>query len=143
MSQKPLRIFSRAVLLIFAFTFSSFAQGQWRWPGKPKNIQVLPKDWPGSRLRPVMTGFAQDLGVRCSYCHVGEEGKSLSAFDFASDANPQKNTAREMLRMLGSVNDHLKKIEFNGDKPANMWCHTCHHVQFGTEDSFRYICPAI
>ncbi len=126
MFQKPMPCLSGAVLLILVFTCSSLSQGQWKWPEKPENLQVLPKDWPGSRLRPVMTGFTRALGVRCSYCHVGEEGKPLSTFDFKSDANPKKNTAREMLRMLGDVNDHLKKIEYSGDKHVNMWCHTCH-----------------
>ena len=103
------------------------AQGQWTWPEKPSNLQVLPKDWPGTRLRPVMTGFTRALGVRCSYCHKGEEGKPLSTYDFPSDENPNKNRAREMLRMLGDIDDHLKKIEPSGDKRVNMWCHTCHH----------------
>ncbi|HXL22139.1 MAG TPA: c-type cytochrome [Candidatus Dormibacteraeota bacterium] len=103
------------------------AQEQWTWPEKPSNLQVLPKDWPGTRLRPVMTGFTRALGVRCSYCHKGEEGKPLSTYDFPSDENPNKNRAREMLRMLGDINDHLKKIEPSGDKRVNMWCHTCHH----------------
>jgi tetratricopeptide (TPR) repeat protein len=103
------------------------AQEHWSWPEKPKNLQVLPKDWPGTRLQPVMIGFTRALGVRCSYCHKGEEGKPLSTYDFASDENPNKNRAREMLRMLGDINDHLKKIEPSGDKRVNMWCHTCHH----------------
>src|SRR3989304_2757001 len=98
---------------------SSQSQDQWTWPEKPKNLQVLNKDWPGSRLSPIMRGFTRSLGVRCSHCHVGEEGKSLSTFDFASDANPNKDRAREMLRMLGSVNNHLKKIEPSGDKRVN------------------------
>jgi tetratricopeptide (TPR) repeat protein len=102
------------------------AQDQWSWPEKPKNLQVLPKDWPGSRLRPVMIGFTRALGVRCSYCHKGEEGKPLSTFDFASDENPNKDRAREMLRMLGDINDHLKKIQPSGDQRVNMWCTTCH-----------------
>lgn len=102
------------------------AQEQWSWPEKPKNLQVLPKDWPGSRLQPVMIGFTRALGVRCSYCHKGEEGKPLSTFDFASDENPNKDRAREMLRMLGDINDHLKKIQPSGDQRVNMWCDTCH-----------------
>jgi hypothetical protein len=28
------------------------AQEKWTWPEKPSNLQVLPKDWPGSRLAP-------------------------------------------------------------------------------------------
>lgn len=103
------------------------AQDTWTWPEKPQNLQVLPKDWPGSRLRPVMAGFTRALGVRCSYCHKGEEGKPLSTYDFASDDNPNKNRAREMLRMLNDIEVHLKKIEPSGDKRVNLWCHTCHH----------------
>src|SRR5262249_48992661 len=54
------------------------------------------------------------------------EGKPLSTYDFASDANSNKGRAREMLRMLGDINAHLKKIEPSGDQRVNMWCHTCH-----------------
>ncbi len=101
-------------------------QNRWSWPDSLENMQVLPKDWTGQRLAPVMRGFSRSLGVRCSHCHVGEEGQSLSTFDFVSDDNPNKDRAREMLRLLGSVNDHLEKIEPSGDKAVNMWCHTCH-----------------
>ena len=115
------------VCLILLCAISGQAQDSWTWPEKPKNLQVLPKDWPGSRLRPVMVGFTRALGVRCSYCHKGEEGKPLSSYDFASDDNPNKNRAREMLHMLNEIEEHLKKIEPSGDKRVNMWCHTCHH----------------
>lgn len=73
-----------------------------------------------------MRGFTRALGVRCSHCHVGEEGEPLTTYNFASDDNPNKVRAREMLRMLGSVNEHLAKIEPSGEKAVNMWCHTCH-----------------
>src|SRR5216683_1101404 len=42
-------------------TLPARAQDQWTWPEKPKNLQVLPKDWPGTRLRPVMVGFTMAL----------------------------------------------------------------------------------
>jgi tetratricopeptide (TPR) repeat protein len=32
-----------------------------------------------------------------------------------------------MYKMLGDISDHLKKIQPSGDRPVNMWCHTCHH----------------
>ncbi len=54
-----------------------------------------------------MKGFTRALGVRCSHCHVG--GNPLSTYDFASDENPNKGRAREMLRMLNSINEHLQK----------------------------------
>ncbi len=113
------------VLVTVAMGPPSSAQ-EWSWPEKPQNLKILPKEWPGSRLEAPMTGFTRALGVRCSHCHVGEEGKPLSTYDFASDGNPNKDRAREMLRMLGDVNDHLDKIEPSGDQRINMWCHTCH-----------------
>jgi tetratricopeptide (TPR) repeat protein len=127
MSTTTLKFLTIAVFLGFTFPVILKAQqDQWLWPEKPKNLQVLNKDWPGSRLRPVMTGFTRALGVRCSYCHTGQEGQPLSTYDFASDKNPNKDRAREMLRMLGDINVHLKKLEPSGDQRVNMWCHTCH-----------------
>lgn len=99
---------------------------QWSWPDRPENLQVLPEDWSGERLRPVMTGFTRALGVRCSHCHVGEEGQPLSTYDFPSDDNPNKERARTMLRMLGDINQTLQSVEPSGPERVNMWCHTCH-----------------
>jgi tetratricopeptide (TPR) repeat protein len=115
-----------AVAAVLVAVRPARAQDSWRWPDKPQNIQVLRKDITGAQLSPIMRGFTRSLGVRCTYCHVGEEGKPLSSYDFVSDANPNKNRAREMYRMLGDINTHLKKIPPSGDKAVNMWCHTCH-----------------
>ena len=114
-----------AIAALLAFPAS--AQEHWSWPEKSKNLKVLPEDLPGDKLRPIMVGFVRSLGVRCSYCHKGEEGKPLSTYDFASDENPNKDRAREMYRMLGDINAHLKKIQPSGDQRVNMWCATCHH----------------
>jgi Photosynthetic reaction centre cytochrome C subunit len=103
------------------------AQTHWSWPDKGKNLKVLPKDSSPDKLRAVMTGFTRSLGVRCSYCHVGEEGKPLDTYDFVSDKNSKKNVARGMLKMLGDVNKDLKKIQPEKAERVNMWCHTCHH----------------
>lgn len=126
MSRIFFRILFGFAVLVLIFSFSAQAQDDWTWPDKPKNLQVLPKDWPGSRLSAPMRGFTSALGVRCSHCHVGEEGQPLRTYDFASDDNPNKGRAREMLRMLGHINEDLRKIEPSGDKRVNMWCHTCH-----------------
>lgn len=96
------------------------------WPERAQNLTELPADFPAERLRAVMQGFSRALGVRCSHCHVGEEGAPLSTYDFASDANPNKERARAMLRMLGDINAHLAEIEPSADDRVNMWCHTCH-----------------
>ena len=126
MRRKIVRSISAIVATAIFLCLPARPQGQWSWPEKPSNLQVLPKDWTGSRLQPVMIGFTRALGVRCSYCHKGEEGKPLSTYDFASDENPNKDRAREMFRMLGDINVHLKKIQPSGDQRVNMWCNTCH-----------------
>jgi len=73
-----------------------------------------------------MRGFSRALGVRCQHCHATNGETRLQDMDFVSDENPNKERAREMLRMLGSINDHLENIEPSGDRRVNMWCQTCH-----------------
>jgi hypothetical protein len=81
-------------------------------PDKFTNLQVLPKDISKGGLLDVMKGFTSGLGVRCQHCHIGEEGKPLTTFDFVSDAKETKQTARVMLRMVQAINsEHLAKIE--------------------------------
>ena len=113
-------------LLLSSAASPAAAQSSWSWPEKAKNLKVLPADFPPDRLRAVMTGFTRSLGVRCSHCHAGEEGKPLATYDFASDANAKKEVARGMLRMLGTINDQLREIQPEKKDRVNMWCHTCH-----------------
>lgn len=120
------RVRIAAAIIVSSLGVAGSGAQEWSWPEKPQNLQKLPKDWPGERLAPVMRGFTRALGVRCSHCHVGEEGQPLSTFDFASDANPNKDRARAMLDILGAVNDILETIEPSGETRVNMWCHTCH-----------------
>src|SRR5436190_383574 len=90
-----------------------------------KNLKVLPKDIARPQLLSTMKLFAQSLGVRCTYCHVGEEGKPLSTFDFASDAKEHKKTARGMIQLVAHLNaDHLPAI--TGLPDAKVTCYTCH-----------------
>ncbi len=80
-----------------------------------KNIQVL-TGLPQSQLIPVMNYMGSSLGVRCTFCHVNKDGK----WDFVSDEKPEKGTAREMIKMVQSIN----KANFRGN-PA-VGCFTCH-----------------
>ncbi|MFN7941413.1 MAG: c-type cytochrome [Thermoanaerobaculia bacterium] len=103
------------------------ARGQdWHWPEQAKNLKVLPKDTPADKLRGSMLGFVRGLGVRCAYCHVGEEGRPLSSYDFTSDENPNKDKARAMMKMLAGVQEQLAKIEPSGPERVAMTCSTCH-----------------
>ncbi|HKP47629.1 MAG TPA: c-type cytochrome [Pyrinomonadaceae bacterium] len=83
-----------------------------------KNIKVL-NGMPQSQLIPAMNFMSASLGVRCTFCHVNKDGK----WDFVSDEKPEKNTAREMIRMVLSVN----KNTFKGNTEVS--CFTCHHGQ--------------
>lgn len=93
-----------------------------------KNLQVLPKDIPAADLRGIMIGAAQGLGVRCWFCHVGEEGQDLATFDFASDDKGYKAIAREMIKMTMDINQgHMPKVaEITGHETPQVRCVTCH-----------------
>lgn len=99
-------------------------------PDSLTNLQVLPEDTEVRQLIGIMRGFSMGLGVRCHYCHVGEEGQPLAEFDFASDEKQMKQKAREMLRMIREINDtHLAGLEERGDPPVRVMCVTCHRGQ--------------
>ena len=89
-----------------------------------KNLQVFPKDITREQLTQNMKFFAQSLGVRCSHCHVGEEGKPLSTYDFASDAKPDKLVARKMLTMVHRINS--EDFGVKDPKKVKVTCYTCH-----------------
>ena len=113
-----------------AFTSLASAQPTPAPPPAPKfkNLKVLPADISREQLTTTMKGFSQSLGVRCSFCHVGEEGKPLSTYDFASDSNTHKNIARAMMRLTWRLNaQDLPAIEgLHGDKTGKVTCYTCH-----------------
>ena len=109
------------------------ADSEWTWPENPENLQVLPQDIGAEGLRSVMRGFTRALGVRCQFCHIGEEGQDLLEFDFVSDDNGHKEIAREMMRMNGAINmELLAGIEgLHGETSPNpaewrVTCWTCH-----------------
>lgn len=109
-----------------------FAQG-FRWPEEPENLKVLPDTVKGSDLGSVMRGFATGLGVRCQYCHAAREGQEIDAmdlmtFDFASDANPMKEKARTMIKMVRAINEtHLSELAVPDSERLVVSCITCHH----------------
>lgn len=101
------------------------ATAQAQIPDKFKNLQVLPKDIAKAELVKTMRQWTSDLGLRCHNCHVGPD--NLEGMDFASDDKPQKRAAREMLRMLQSINDTTIKALPPRDAPRDgVSCGTCH-----------------
>jgi len=89
-----------------------------------KNLKIFPKDVTRAQLLQNMKFFSQSLGVRCTYCHVGEEGKPLSTFDFASDAKDKKQIARKMLAMAHRINS--EDFSVTDSSKLKVTCFTCH-----------------
>lgn len=90
----------------------------------PSNLEVLPADISANDLRETMKGFSLGVGLRCSDCHVGEEGQALTAYDFASDEKALKQTARLMLKMTNTLNQEL--LASLGEGRLEVQCVTCH-----------------
>jgi hypothetical protein len=69
-----------------------------------------------------MQGFVQAIGVSCGGCHAGRG-------NFASDENPRKLKARQMIEMTKTINQQF----FADHRPAEgestlgrLTCYTCH-----------------
>ncbi len=98
-------------------------------PDSLVNLKVLPEDISVRELIGVMRGFALGLGVRCQYCHVGEDGQPLSEFDFPNDEKPTKRRARVMLEMVRNINDdYLARLPERTTPNVAVECATCHRA---------------
>ena len=100
--------------------------------GREKNIKLL-GDLPASQLIPVMNYFAVSMGRRCNYCHVNNQGQ----WDYASDAKAEKNTAREMIKLVLDTNKTL-----SGLKLDPIACYTCHRGRNSPQSGITLPLPA-
>jgi tetratricopeptide (TPR) repeat protein len=93
------------------------------------NVKVIPKNTPPIQVVGIMRNFAGALGVRCQYCHVGQEGQPLSTFDFAKDEKRTKLVARQMMRMVEEINRRIDSLPHDHAQPHDslrVTCMTCH-----------------
>ncbi len=92
--------------------------------GEFHNLKVLPQNITHDQLLATMRTFARSLGVKCDHCHVPLPEGSKEHFDFASDAKPEKGTARMMIQMTNHVNgEYLSQMH---EPDAHVTCNTCH-----------------
>jgi len=98
-----------------------------------KDLDVLPKNIPHEVLHQVMDDWSHALGVHCNFCHAaGDNGK----LDFASNAKPEKQEAREMYKMTAKINNKY----FEGKKDSlgmvigDLKCVTCHRGSAHPDD---------
>jgi len=95
-------------------------------PDSLRNTRVIPHTTPVIDVIGTMRNFAGDLGVRCQFCHVGQEGEPLARFDFAADEKRTKLVAREMMRMVQQINSRLDTLPGRTAPGLQVTCATCH-----------------
>jgi hypothetical protein len=118
---------SLKVLVVVTFASVASAQPQGKFPPDSLiNTKVIPRSTPVMDVIGTMRNFTSALGVRCQFCHVGQEGQPLAQFDFASDQKRNKLVARQMLRMVAEINARLDTIPERGQPPVTATCMTCH-----------------
>ncbi len=103
--------------------FSAAAQ----LPGKPTNLQVLPKHLTTDSVVALMRSMTGALGTRCVYCHAGKDTPRLDSIDFASDVRESKRKARAMVQLVAKINTDLDlAIPGRGEQALKVNCITCH-----------------
>ena len=114
--------------LVICSSLAAQAPGKFP-PDSLINVKVIPKSTPVMQVVGMMRNFAGALGVRCQYCHIGEEGQPLAQFDFAKDEKRTKLTARQMMRMVEEINRRIDTLPHDHDQPHDslrVTCNTCH-----------------
>ena len=120
----------RPLLVIIGFVLmisGSLAFTEHNDPGY-KNLQILPKDITERQMDSVMHHFNEALSVKCNFCHVRND--TTNKMDFANDAKPHKNKAREMMKLTNKINDDYFDVT-GGQRTITtqlmVTCYTCHH----------------
>lgn len=93
----------------------------------PQNLQVLDPDISPEELRDTMFAIGERVGLRCSRCHDFESDTPVAERNYASDEKELKQVAREMMRMVQSINETVSSIDRGPDHtPITVSCVTCH-----------------
>lgn len=122
-----LRTIVYRLLVLSALPAGLAAQAPGKWPPDSLiNVKVFPKTTPVTQLVGQMRNITFALGVRCHFCHEGEEGTPLAQTDFASDKKRTKLVARQMLRMAQEINARLDTIPERPSSKVEVTCRTCH-----------------
>lgn len=100
-----------------------------------KNVQVLPYKTKKEIFPYMKNTVAKSLGVKCKFCH--------NIKDHSIDENPHKLVAREMMKMVNSINVRMKSIwevaqnagmKYQDEVPI-IECWVCHRGK--TEPEFK------
>jgi hypothetical protein len=116
-----------AVVILSIIVITGIAAA--RLPGlKYKNLRILPEDISEQKLDSIMKSYCTALKVECNFCHVPFPGFPDS-LDYASDKEPMKENARDMMRMTIYINKTYFNLA-NDQRPEyllnTVQCMTCH-----------------
>ncbi|MFI5229371.1 MAG: c-type cytochrome [Gemmatimonadales bacterium] len=115
-----------AISLLVAST-GALAQGPGKFPPDSLvNTKVIPKSTPVIQVIGTMRNFTFDFGVRCQFCHQGQEGQPLSQFDFPSDEKRTKLVARQMMLLVQEANRRVDTLPGHQADDPQVTCATCH-----------------
>ena len=116
----------KVIAALAIFIFIGIAATKEPRSDKFKNLKVLPKDITEDSLDKIMDGFNVNLGVDCRYCHTRDKKADTLMFD--KDDKPEKEIARNMMRMTMDINE--KYFHFNQEIKSSeiqaVNCFTCH-----------------
>ena len=96
-------------------------------------LKILPRDISHDDIMAIMKDFKKSLGYSCGDCHAKSE-KDPTKLDFSSFANPKKQVALDMMKMVQKINKKefgiTGKFEDNFLKNTyKVTCYTCHRGQ--------------
>jgi hypothetical protein len=92
-----------------------------------RNLKVLPNDISDEKLDSIMKTYSVALGVECKFCHRPYINFPDS-LDFASDLEPMKENARDMMKMVIDINSRYFYFD-STQRPEYLnviTCKNCH-----------------
>ena len=104
---------------------STFAQ---ELPDEFQNLKILDPDISKDALKEIMTGFTEQLGVKCTHCHVLGE--------YHKDDNKHKDAARKMINLVQYMRENAATYFKKDVEPNQIACWTCHRGEAEVEGYF-------
>jgi len=115
------------LLGLLVFVFIGIAAIKPSASNKERNLKVLPKDISNADLDSIMDTYAKQLNVACDFCHANSKINPQD-LDYASDDKPEKDIARQMMRMTAAINKDFfdYAIVYKAGEEMAVSCYTCH-----------------
>lgn len=111
-------------LLTFVLAAPALRAQKIAWP--PKNLQVLDKGIAQEQLKATMESFTDQLGVKCTHCHILDE--------YEKDDLEHKRDARKMIRLVQHMRANKAKYFKEDVRIELIACGTCHRGEKEPEE---------